>query len=294
MMELTVKITPTGSKLFTGPINLSLKGPFQSNGTGQLPDSDLTLAISTSDLTGSLEIISTGGHGYVTVSGQSYKLPQSTFQSLESGFAAATGPVGGSTTSVSTSGSTTGVSTAGSGTGVSTTGSAAGATTSGSSAVAGLDPLHWLSGAKIVGHGSIGGVQTTEVRAQVDVPAMLTNISSLIGGAGSGASALLTPTAQAQLAKEIGTPTLDVWTGNSDRTLRQLAVSFKVPVTGSTSTTLGGMRSAAFSVQLRYTELNRSQQIVAPQNLKPYHDFTSKLASILAGLSAASASASGN
>ena len=48
VLGLAVTIGPTGSGSVTGPISLSLSGPFQSHGSGTLPSSDFTVAITRS------------------------------------------------------------------------------------------------------------------------------------------------------------------------------------------------------------------------------------------------------
>src|SRR5579884_224615 len=51
---------------FKVPISLSLGGPFQSLGTGKLPQSDFSLSLGTSGGNVAVSILSTGSKGYVT------------------------------------------------------------------------------------------------------------------------------------------------------------------------------------------------------------------------------------
>src|SRR5450755_3294652 len=84
---LTVK--PTGSSMLTTPITLSLGGPFQSRGSGKLPQSDFTIGIAALGRHGSLGVISTGTAGYVNLQGTNYQLPQADFQKLQQSFSSA-------------------------------------------------------------------------------------------------------------------------------------------------------------------------------------------------------------
>ena len=86
-LAFNLTVNPSGSNTLTGPITLSFGGPFQSLGAGKLPESDFNVSISALGNSASVTIISTGTTGYVTFEGQSYQLPQATFQKLESSFA---------------------------------------------------------------------------------------------------------------------------------------------------------------------------------------------------------------
>src|SRR5947209_20369599 len=66
VLTISLSATPSGSSTLSGPIGLSISGPFQSRGTGKLPASNFTLAISALGRRGELGVISTGTSGYVT------------------------------------------------------------------------------------------------------------------------------------------------------------------------------------------------------------------------------------
>ena len=125
-LNFNLTVNPSGSKTLTGPISLSLSGPFQTLGTGKLPESAFNVAITALGNSASVTITSTGNKGYVTFEGQSYQLPQATFQKLESSFAQL------------------GSSPAGNGSGV--------------LGKLGIQPLHWLQNPQVVGTETVGGV----------------------------------------------------------------------------------------------------------------------------------------
>src|SRR5947209_1159933 len=93
-LDVALTITPSGSRTLKGPLSLSLSGPFQSLGRGKLPKSDLTISLSGLGNSTSVGIISTGTHGYVTLSGASYQLPASSYRRLESSFSSFATPPG--------------------------------------------------------------------------------------------------------------------------------------------------------------------------------------------------------
>ena len=67
-----------------------------------------------------------------------------------------------------------------------------------------------------------------------------------------------------KIAGEIKNPKFDVWTGNSDKTIRKLAISLTVPVSGQISAALGGLSSAGIGLNVSYANLNQPQTISAP------------------------------
>ncbi len=252
VLGLSLSVTPTGSSTLTTPIVLSLNGPFQSRGTGKLPASAFTIGISALNKHGSLGVISTGTSGYVTLQGAAYQLPPADFQRLESSFS-----------SVGSSGSSSGLS------------------------GLGIDPQHWLKNPAIVGSETMGGAQTTHIRSGVNVTALLGDLNTFLAKTAkttSGATSIPTsiPAAtQQKIAAAVRNAQVDIWTGSADKTLRKLTLSLTVPVSGQTSTVLGGMTSAGIGLTLQYSDLNQPQTISAPANVRPYTEFTTKLRGVL-------------
>lgn len=269
-LDLSLTIDPTGSTTLSGPITLSFGGPFQTRGAGKLPESNFTVSASALGRGVSLGIISTGTAGYVTLQGTSYQMPQATFQKLESSFAQlASSPGGG----------------AGSGT----------------LSKLGIQPLHWLSHPTIIGTENVGGAQTTHIRAGVNVPALLNDLSTVLQRASSlgvsGTSALrlgLPATTRAKIAAAIKNPNVDVWTGTNDHTIRRLTITLTLPVTGKTSSQLGGMTSAGVNLTMQYADLNQPQTIAAPTSVHPFSEFQAKVAAFLQQLQGAAGSLLGS
>jgi hypothetical protein len=256
-LNFTLSLTPTGSTTLTQPVVLSFGGPFQSLGTGKLPQSDFTVSISAQGHTGALSIVSTGTKGFVTLSGASYQLPAASFQKLESSFS-----------SIASSGS--------------------GGSHSSALSRLGISPLNWLGDPTVVGSGSVGGTPTTHIRAKIDLPALLRDLSTFLQKAQSlgvsGAGKIptsISPATQAHIAGEVQHPSFDVWTGTNDKTVRKLSIGLTLPVTGQITTLLGGMRAAGINLTLQYTKLNQPQTITAPTNLQPYSVFSTRLKALL-------------
>jgi hypothetical protein len=258
VITLDLEFVPHGSSTIKGPIEFAFGGPFMNAGAGRLPASDFTISISAEGHRGQLQVISADGKGFITVGGQSYRMPSASFKRVESSFG----------------------SVAASGTGSSSK--------SGPFASLGIRPLAWLVAPRIVGSASVGGVATTHVRARLDTAAMLRGISRLLGRAGSlnlsGAGSLphgLSASTRRSIAHALGSPRFDLWTGTSDKLIRRVTVSATVPVTGSTRTALGGMRSASVTLGFQYGHVNQPQTISVPSATKPYSVFRAQFTQVL-------------
>jgi hypothetical protein len=269
-LTFALSLQPSGSSTLTQPISLSLSGPFQSRGTGKLPASDFTVAISAQGHTGSLSILSTGTKGYVTMSGVSYQLPASSFQKLESSFSS-----------------------------IASSGGASSSSKSGVLSKLGINPLDWLDKPQVVGSSTVGGAQTTHIRASVNVPALLRDLSTFMQKAASlgisgtsGLSSGLSSATQQKMASALQKPSFDLWTGRSDKTVRRLEVGLRFPLSGQISTLLGGSRAAGLDLTLQYSQLNQPEAITAPSKVEPYSIFSAKLNSVLQTLASSVSSSS--
>jgi hypothetical protein len=257
-LGFSVTITPSGSSALRGPLTLSLGGPFQSLGAHKLPQSDFTLSLGTSSGTISVAIVSTGSKGYVTFQGQSYQLPPATFQRLESSFSQL-----GSTPSSHRA--------------------------NGVLARLGIQPQRWLVDPQVLGDEALGGTNTTHIRAGINVPALLADLNTFLQHASSvGASGAgnlpggIPPATRRQIAGEIHHPSVDVWTGAADKTLRRLDLALDLGVNGQTAALLGPAPKLKLTMQ--YANLNQPQTITAPATVLPYSQFQAKLKVLLADL----------
>lgn len=244
------------------PISLSFGGPFQTRGKGQLPASNFSINVSALGRSGSLGIVSTGTSGYVTFAGASYQLPAATFQRVESSFSQITASASGGP--------------------------------SGSLSQLGIDPMRWLVKPAVVGDETVAGVQTTHIRAGVNVSALLADLNTVLQKAGSiagtGAGKLpgqISPTTRQKIAGEVKSPSVDVWTGRNDKMLRKLSLNLTLPVSGQVATLIGGAASARIAMSLQYANLNRPQTITAPTGTRPISELTTKLQALLAAAQAA-------
>lgn len=254
VLGFTLTVNPTGSSTVTTPVTVSLGGPFQSRGKGQIPASDFTVSIDALGRHGALGVISTGTSGYVTLQGSAYALPAADFQRLES--------------SLSSVGSTSGQ--------------------SGLSGL-GINPRRWLRNPTVVGTTTLNGAPTTHIRSGVDIAALLADLNTFLAKAKSskstsGVPTTIPPATQQRIAQEVHGASVDVWTGSADHLLRKLALGLTIPVHGQISTLLGGLSSAGLGLTIEYAHLNQPQSIAAPTSVQPYSGFTAKLHSLFSAV----------
>lgn len=264
-LSFSLTVDPAGSNILTGPITLSFGGPFQSRGKGKLPAANFNISVSAQGHRGSVSILSTGTNGYVTLQGRTYQLPSATFQKLESSVAQAS----------------------------------SGGSGSGALAKLGINPLRWLVHPAVVGDENVGGVSTTHIRAGVNVNALLSDLSTFaekapsLGVSGAGAlSGGIPSSTRSQIAGSVKNPTVDVWSGEGDKTLRRMSLNLTVPVTGQLSSLLGGLRTAQIGLEMKYANLNQPQSITPPASVRPFREFQSKLQIFLSAVKTAAGQAS--
>ena len=257
-LSFSVAIAPGASSPLKGPLALSFGGPFQSLGTGKLPQSNFALTLSALGRSISFGILSTGKAGYVSFEGTSYPLPQAEYQKLESSFASVASSPG-----------------QGSGAGI--------------LSKLGIQPLTWLRNPHVVGTESIGGTQTTHIQAGINVAGLLQDFNTFLAKASSlgvsGAASFprgLSPATITRLAGEIQRPSFDVWTGSSDKTVRKLLIHLNAPVPSQVASLLGSR--AGLTLTMQYTNLNQPQTITAPTSTQPFSQFTTKVRTFLGGL----------
>jgi hypothetical protein len=253
-VNVQIVIKPTGSSIITTPITIGISGPYEQAQKGQTPESDISISFSGLGKHFNFGFITTKDAGYITLEGAAYKLPAADFKQIAKSIA---------------SGSSTGG-------------------LPGLGAI-GIDPTKWLTNPQIVGTQEIDGTETEHLSSSLDIPHVIGDIDTLMSKESSklhlpaGTDHISSATA-AKIAAAIKNPTIDMWVGKSDTILRRLQIGATVPVSGKTSTELGGLTSAAFTISVDISDVNQPQTIAAPANAQSYQALRSKLQSLLAGI----------
>jgi hypothetical protein len=239
-------ITPSDSSTITDPITFSVSGPFQAGTASTLPSLDLTISGSAQGHHATLAVVLAGANGYITLDGAGYAVPASALAKLESDLS--------------------------------------------SVAKLGIDPTSLISDPRIAGTDTIDGAPTTHIHGTLNVSAALQGVEKVFAAvAGSSSTPGAAPdkirSAEAtQIEGELGTPSVDVWTGTSDKILRRLQIGAKLPVSGRMSSELGGLKSAALTFSYDVSDVNQPQTITAPASVKPFAQLVTKIRSLTQSL----------
>jgi hypothetical protein len=251
VLSLRATVTPHGSTAASTPITVSFGGPFQNLGSGRGTESDFTVAVAAAGQRLSLALRTTATAGYMRLDGSWFRLPAKQFAQLRKSLAGSGG--------------------------------------SGPAALPGLSvsPLRWLRDPQLLGNATVDGTQTTEVRARIDIGALATELGTLLAKEAtnpalrtSGLPTKLTANERRQLVSELRAPTVELFIGSADHTLRRAALDLNLKVPAKTASKLPGVSSVGVAVTVDYAELNRPQTITTPTRVKPY----SQLGQQLSGL----------
>ncbi len=248
--KLVVKlnIDAQGAAGTRGPIAVALTGPFESQGKGKIPQFDLAAQIQASGQNIQAGAVTDGSQGWLKFNNQAYVIPAKVWDQFVAGYTQAQQRSNRQNRSLGTLKNL------------------------------GIDPEKWLSNPKVEGDADVGGVQTTQISADVDVSQLLASVNALASKAralgGQQLSQLPQGVSAAQrkkVADAVKDASVDVYTGKDDKTLRKMAVDVTIRPTS------GGVKEAKVAFSLEIDDLNAPQTITPPANAKPLSDLTSQL-----------------
>src|SRR3954451_251574 len=85
-LNVSADIAAQGVQGLSQPVKIALTGPFQSQGSGNLPKFDLNLTFSGGGQRFSGRAVSTGDKGYLEFQNQAYEVPDQIFTQFKTGF----------------------------------------------------------------------------------------------------------------------------------------------------------------------------------------------------------------
>ncbi|MCW3039260.1 MAG: hypothetical protein JWM31_1165, partial [Solirubrobacterales bacterium] len=259
-LNLAVALDTTGLTGVTGPVKLTLTGPFQSQGGSELPAFDFDVALATGDTNLTAGAVSTGKAGFLKFQGTAFALPEAIFTQFKKGYEASSKQAGKKAGGPSLR-------------------------------TLGVDPLRWLTAPRKIGTETVGGAEANHVSATVDVPKLLTDVDTLLkkagtlgGQAAAGVPNGLSAARRAQIEQGITSTTFDVWAGKDDGTLRKLDVKVGFTIPASARSRAGGLQKGVVDLTLTIADLNKDQQIDAPKSTRPLSELQAAAAELLGGL----------
>jgi hypothetical protein len=253
-LQLTVDVQ--GDASLRGPIKLGLTGPFQSEGSGKLPQFDLAIDATFQGQGFQAGLTSTSDRMFVQFGGAAYEVPAALMTRLQQSLTKANQQSGGAKGKLDLH-------------------------------ALGIDWIGLLKNPTVVGTDTIGGVATKHVSGQLNVSALLDAVDKVLAKVGSqslGATGQQLPKSipaktRSEIEDAIKSASIDVWTGASDKIARKLSVALAVrpknPGSGPTAVNL--------SLSLELQDLNAPQAIKAPSSPRPLSDLLGSLQGLLGG-----------
>ena len=233
------------------PLSLKVSGPYQSNGKGKLPSFNWQVSISGGGQAVSGGLISTGDNAFVNFQGTNYEVGADQVGQLNQQLAKNSG-----------SGKTL--------------------------KDYGIDPQAWVKDPSDEGDENVNGVDTTHVKAGVDVARMFTDFNKTIqqaGGAmGASAPQQLTSDQINKITQIVKDPKFDIYVGKSDNRIRRLTVSVSFEIPSDQRAQFGGASGGNLQFSIDFDKVGETQTITAPTNARPISELQQQLGGIGGGL----------
>jgi hypothetical protein len=258
-LDVAIKVEAQGGdSQLEGPINITLKGPFQAQEDGQLPKFKLDASVEGAGQNINAGATSTGDKGFVSFQGTNYVLDDQIFQQFKAGYEEA---------------------------------QKQGSDQQQSFASLGMDPRKWLTDAKNDGEAQVGDDTTIKITGGIDVAKLLDDVNAALGKASSlglsGAGDVpekLTEEQRQQVLDAVKDPRVEIYTGKDDQILRRLVVNLGVEAEGTSGT---------FGIDVSITDLNEDQEIAEPADPKPFSELAGQLGALGLGGASGGGSSSG-
>jgi hypothetical protein len=250
-----------GGAAASGPVSVKLDGPFESQGSGQLPKFDMDASLAGAGQNFKAGATSTGEKGFVSFQGEDYVVSDEVFKQFEASYEQAVKQSNSSSKQQSL-------------------------------ATLGIDPAAWLKNPKNEGEAKVGDTDTIKISGDVDINRMLDDISKATSQARSlgiqgfeNLPSQLTPEQRKQAADSIKNLRTEIYTGKDDTIMRRLHVAFDLA---------NGGEKANVDVDFSYTDVNEGQKIKSPSNAKPFDQLLGQLQGLAGQLGGGSGGSGGS
>jgi hypothetical protein len=243
-LSLKFNVDVSGSK--GGTLNAELSGPFESQGSNQIPKLDFNV---TADLSGSSQnfnfqggLISTGDAAFVSYKGADYQVPASLFNQYKQLVQQAGAQQTGHQQSAGALLKQLGIS----------------------------DPKDLLTNLSNDGESDVEGITTNHISGDLDVNKAVDALKQALTGASAlgalGGSSTQLPSASQldQVKSAIKTAHFDLYSGKDDHILRRLTINLSIVPPSSSS-----VDKVDLTVDVTLGKVNEPQTITAPSGAKP-------------------------
>jgi hypothetical protein len=235
--DLDVKVETSGGDN-PGSLEVKLGGRFQNRGPGQFPAFDFDVSYhgdsGSQSQSGSGGLTATADRAFVNIQGTDYVVPQQLYDEFTATYAQLQGQSGSSQ-----------------GTGLLQR--------------LGINLVRWLTDLKNEGTEEVEGQNTIHITGKANVPQIVDDLKRIAKNA-AGSVGNIDLSQLDQLKDTIQSGDVDVNSGESDKLLRRLELSFDLkPPPG----TPGAPDSLTLDLELNLADVNKPQNIQAPANAQP-------------------------
>jgi hypothetical protein len=219
-----------------GQIGFEERGPFSLPAAGALPVAHTDVVHFVGTQQDATTFISTGKNAYISTGGHTYSLPPARLEQLRK----------------------------------------ASVTSSNSNGLASLQVDRWAAGASTGDGGTVDGVATDHVAANVNVRVFLNDLMQLTRSLGETASVPQVTDADAQdLGRIVKSGRLELWAGRDDHLIRKLTVGidFAAPSGAQLSGALARYSQTHLDLSLTLSGVNQSVSVPEPAAAEPFSAF---------------------
>jgi hypothetical protein len=246
-VSFNLQVQVDGVPALENPVSLKFAGPYQSNGSKQLPSMDLNATIVGGGQSVPFGLTSTGDNFFVKVQGTSYEVGKQQVAQINQQLQSHSGT--GNKTSLSE---------------------------------LGIHPLSWLSNAKMEGDSTVGGTSVSHVSASLDVSKLLNDLNQLAAKAPTNSVAgakppQLSDKQKQEIERAIKDPHIDVYVAKSDKTVRRLATTLEFEISKDQQKNFNGVTGGTIQISIEFSNVGTPKKIVAPANAKPISDLGAQL-----------------
>ena len=244
--NLSIDLSGSAEGTQSGSLNATIDGPFQSDKTNPdaFPQFDLNAKVDASGAGQSFNfdggLITTTDNAYVEYQGQAYEVGTALFKRFQQNYQQAQSEAQVQNQQNASS----------------------------FFDKFGIDPSTWLTNVSNEGTTDVDGTTTIHIHGDADVPQILSDIQKIAQQSG-GSSQSLTPDQINQVKDAVQNASLDVYSGESDKLLRKLALTLTIAPPASTGS---GVSSVNVNFSITLSNVNEPQTITAPSSTKPLRD----------------------
>ena len=235
IFDLDVKAQTNGGDS-PGSLEVKLGGRFQSRGAGQFPEFDVDASVKaeggSQTFSGNGGLISTGEGAFVNFQGTDYAVPQQLYDQFVASFAQLQGQRGSNQGGLLKS--------------------------------LNIDVGDWVTDLSNEGTADVDGTKTIHISGKADVSALVDDLKTIAAHSGN-AGGTVDPSQLDRLKETIKSGDVDVYTGETDKVLRRLQLSFELKPPSAP----GAPDSLDLDLELNLADVNKPQTIQGPSNAQP-------------------------